>query len=374
MRISVAIMHHPARAQRLPALVDACRPLVPRVVLDPDPTGPSSPLRTAKRAWAQIEDGATHHLVLQDDAALTPGFAGHLTDALSRRPEHGVTLYSHWNSPQNSYLVRRAAVAGSAWAPLSSAEWTPTQGFVLPVALARELAAYLEPIPDHVRDDDEMIALFCASRGVPVVATVPHLVDHAAGPTLADHPGAFHATVLAAGRPLPPEHWRVDERTLGELADRAGFRDPGAHVVEFVRSRCQLKFIRPGSGEPVEHYYGWHWRDWCHLAGFDGARVLAGLDTARAPAVLPPETSAELWAAGYLLGADAATIPPGAAGARDDLVRAAVGSWIDSGLCPSDRSRLGPGAREALADLGVTAVEQGLRHRHSGRGRAHVRA
>ncbi|MBP2702778.1 hypothetical protein JOL79_03045 [Microbispora sp. RL4-1S] len=362
IRISVAVMHHPRRADRLPRLVRSCAPLRPRVVTDPDPSGPPSPLRTAKRAWAAVAPGATHHLVLQDDVTLTPGFAGLLNGAVAQRPRHAIALYSNWNSPQNSYHVRRAAAAGSPWAPLSPAEWTPTQGLVLPADQARELAEFLAPIPDAIRDDDEMVALFCAERGIRPLATVPHLVDHADEPTLAGHAGSFHATVYADGQALPPGHWTAGPGAEEALGARSAHRDAREFVVELIRSRCMLRFVRPGSGEPVEHGFGWYWADWASVAGIDPARVRDEFHAyARRDGVGAPYAP-EVWAAGYLLGADAAA--SGAAGTmagtvRARLLRDAVGSWIDSGLRPADRLTLGPAGRAALTELGVAAVERG---------------
>ncbi|MGN0111711.1 MAG: hypothetical protein ACI38P_08665, partial [Cellulosimicrobium funkei] len=103
--LSVVVMHHPARGD-VSALVRACAPLDVRVVEDPDPEGPPSPLRTAKRAWAAVAPGATHHLVLQDDVAPVAGFAELVRRAVRARPRHAVALYSNWNSPRNAYLVR----------------------------------------------------------------------------------------------------------------------------------------------------------------------------------------------------------------------------------------------------------------------------
>lgn len=379
LRISVVIMHHPSRSRRLPRLMGACAPLRPRVVADPDPTGPPSPLRTAKRAWAAVPDDATHHLVLQDDVAPTAGFAGYLADAIARRPRHAVALYSNWNSPQNSYLVRRAAAAGSPWAPLSPAEWTPTQGLVLPAAHARELAAFLAPIPDEIRDDDEMIALFCQERGIPVAATVPHLVDHADELTIAGHPGSFHATVWAGGRHLPSEHWSPVEEVEAGLTLRAAAREPRDFVVELIGSRCVLRFLRPGTGEPVEHPFGWYWRDWSALAGVDPGEIERAFaesgacpssrasPSAASPSVSPTvsaEVCAEIWAAGHILGADVSRLGPAALRRTRppfsaELLRDAVGSWIDCGLSLADRLPLDAASRSALVDLGVAAVEHG---------------
>lgn len=363
IRIGVSIMHHPLRADRIPDLIAACLPLEPRVVPDPDPTGIPSPLRTAKRAWADIDDRATHHLVLQDDVLLTLNFAGHLSQAIAQRPTHAVSLYSHWDSPQNSYLIRRAVAAGSPWAPLSTAEWTPTQGLVLPVEQARDLAKYLAQIPDDVQDDDEMVVIFCRERGIPVVATVPHLVDHWDGPTIVGHPGTFHATVFASDLSLPPGYWSAAPLAEYALARRCAPDCAAGHTVELRDSRCALRFLRPGTAEPVEHQFGWYWYDWCPAIGVDPDPLLRACERylehhdPRLPSALANSLATEIWAAGYLLGADAAV--PGGGPARPDLIRLAMASWIASGLSAADRTACDGHAMAALEELGVAAIEAG---------------
>ncbi|AJC53647.1 hypothetical protein GZL_01043 [Streptomyces sp. 769] len=57
------VMHHPRRAGVLPGLLEACAPFPVRVAEDPEPDGPPSPLRTAKRAWAAVGE-TTHHVVI----------------------------------------------------------------------------------------------------------------------------------------------------------------------------------------------------------------------------------------------------------------------------------------------------------------------
>jgi hypothetical protein len=378
LRIGVTIMYHPSRRARVANLVASCAPLVPQVVCDPDPTGTPSPLRTAKLAWATIRSDATHHLVLQDDVVLADGFAKHLAHALAERPYHAVALYSNWNSPHNSYLVRRAAATGSPWARLSPAEWTPTEGLVLPVDQARRLARFLAAIPDEVSDDDEMAARFFREMGLPVFATVPHLVDHADERTLAGHPGSYHATVYAAGHSLSDKHWRVAPRTRARLPERAVHPSRRKFVVELTGSRCLLRILQPACGEPVEHPYGWYWNDWGALVGVDPERLLQSCAAflfgdgspepgkeAASPLSLDLSALVEVWAAGYLLGADL-----GARGCHDSdaqwseemrssLLRDAISSWIDSGLEGADRRLLDAAARSRLVDLGVASVACG---------------
>lgn len=346
IEISAAVMHHPRRAERIPGLLRACAPLAPAVVPDPDPHGRPSPLRTAKRAWAAIAPGATHHLVLQDDVRPVPGFAAQLRAAVARRPSHGVSLFCLWHTPHNSYLVRRAAVAGASYAPLSPYEWTPSQGFVLPVRHARALAEYLAGIPDEVQDDDEMIAIFCRDQGIPVVATVPHLMDSGLEKSLvAGHINGLRAAVYA-----PDRAWSADRPP-------AGLDLPvGTYAVELHDSTCS---VRPMLGDPVEHQFPWYWYDACPLTGVEpetvldaGTRLLADVP----PPLLP--TMTEVWAAGYLLGADVARLCPGPTECGP-LTRVALRSWIDQGLSAPDR-RIGGTLRDECVRLASAAVHAGL--------------
>ncbi|MBU2665886.1 hypothetical protein KOI35_20455 [Actinoplanes bogorensis] len=366
VRLSVAIMHHPVRGDAADRIVEACRPLVARVVTDPAPNAVRSPLRTAKVAWAAIAEGATHHLVLQDDARVADGFADLVAEAIAGRPRHGIALYTDWISPQNSYLSRLAAVAGSPWAPLSPMEWTPALAFLLPAGTAAELASYLAPIPDEVTDDDQMMARFCRERSVPLLATVPHLVDNRGMPTLiSGHGGRHHATVWAAPAVPPAGHWDVDPRIDEALAARSQYRRHDEYVVQVKDSRCSIRLLRPRTGEPGGNEFCWYWDDWCDLIGVGGREVTAGLaaclDTLdHRP---PPRVATEIWAAGYLLGLDAAQVRRGLSAplavATPGAIRAAVSSWVHAGLA----APLDAADRAALIELGSAAVALGLRRR-----------
>ncbi|NMF30389.1 hypothetical protein [Cellulosimicrobium aquatile] len=358
--LSVVVMHHPARGD-VSALVRACAPLDVRVVEDPDPEGPPSPLRTAKRAWAAVAPGATHHLVLQDDVTPVAGFAELVRRAVRARPRHAVALYSNWNSPRNAYLVRAAAAAGQAWAPLGHDEWVPTLGLVLPADGARRLAAHLATLPDDARDDDEAVVAFCARERYPVVATLPHLLEHGDGPSLAgnDAHGARHATV-PAGDVVDPDAWDRPgpERTPARVP--ATLR-PVAVTLE--RSRCTLRVLRPAAGEPLEHPFGWAWDAWAGWLGVDPA-VVAHDVAALAAGVCPrlgdvgPAALVELGAACWLLGSDVArTAWPPAAGPGTTAHRAAaVRTWVLSGLLPADR----PEDRvDGLVAFGLDALAAG---------------
>lgn len=386
--ISAVVMHHPARGS-VDALVDACRPLDVRVVEDPDPYGPPSPLRTAKVAWAAVAPGATHHLVLQDDVTPVAGFAEHVHHAVRNRGRHALALYTNWNSPHNAYLVRSAAVSGQVWAPLGHHEWVPTLGLVLPADAARRLAEHLATFPDDYRDDDEAVVTFCAKEGYPVVATVPHLLEHGSGPSLAGNAahGPRHATVPAGTGALPVDRWStpgVDNFP----SRRSQARSPVA--VELRDSRCTVRVLRPHVGEPLEHPFGWDWADWSWWLGADPqvvASAVADLPVPAGAAHLPSRLHTEIGAAAFLLGFDAShtawpDVTPGVVGPGpsttlpDDAERgSAIRTWVLSGLArPDAQAVLGfpdhvdastgtPGGSvlEALVAFGLSALDAGGR-------------
>lgn len=344
VRISAVVMHHPSRTAGLAGLVGACGAVRPRLVPDPSPDAPASPLRTAKRAWAAVEDTSTHHLVLQDDIEVKRGFADDLANAVLARPTQPLALYVNWNSPYNSYTVRRAAVIGHPWAPLSPREWTPTLGLAVPHDQALLLADRLASMPDEMRHDDDAVSACFREQGLTVLAAVPHLVEHRGSRSVAgnDTHGTRHATVYAEDLSLSAEHWCGDREVDAALSG-------GAFAVELHNSTCRLRFLRPH--EPVAHPFGWYWREWCELIGVDTAQVLA-----EAPRFAP--VAAEVWAACYLLGVDTAHLRRGVLpeSVRAILLRRAVASWIDSGVSRADLTAI---LAADLVEVGLEAVAAG---------------
>ncbi|WFE60200.1 hypothetical protein [Micromonospora sp. WMMD712] len=370
VQISVVVMHHPRRSDRIPALLAACQPLSVRVVVDPDPSGPPSPLRTAKRAWAAIAPGATHHLVLQDDILPIPGLAEHLHRALAARPTDGVTLSVQQTSPRNSYAVRRAALAARPFAEMSAVEWTPTLALALPVGHAEQLARFLAEHPDEQVDDDHLVTRFCADRGIRVFATVPNLVEHADVVSLSIYgdEGRRPVTLYDEQLKISPTWW---ESAGGAPVPAPERPESGGLAVELRESRCGLRLLSRSADEPLEHPFAWDWRDQADLAGASAGQIVARWRAAVAdqPSLkaVNPALTLEVWAAGYLLGADllrqVAPADPG--GEHADLVpplrSCAISSWLEVGLAGRDRRALDPAGWAALVDLGLLAVAAGAR-------------
>jgi hypothetical protein len=314
--ISVAIMHHPSRADFLPSILARCEGLETRVITDPEPAAPPNPIRAARIAWRSMPAGATHHLVLQDDVVLVEGFVERLREVVAGRPDDITAVYSNWNSVQNTYLIRCAVAAGLAWAPLSHNDYTPSLGVVMPVAHARAFAEHLDTLAPAVREDDEHITVYCRERGIRAVAAIPHLLDHGDIPTVAGTAGTYQATVLLPVRPpVTAGHWAGESPAEKALSVRAQFGERLAYSVDVADSRCTLRLIRLGTAEPREHPFGWYWRDWAELVGIGPADIVAGL-AGSLPAFLEAgdvsaetvDLVAELWAAAFVLGRDAQRI------------------------------------------------------------------
>ncbi|MFC4336908.1 hypothetical protein [Salininema proteolyticum] len=355
IRLSTAIMHHPSRTELIAHLLGRSASLSPEVVADPEPDGVPSPLRTAKRAWAAVGDDATHHMVLQDDVTPAPGIADHLQAVVSRHPDAGISLCVNWNSPHNSYLVRRAALRGASYAALTYREWVPTFGFILPADLARSMAAYLAEYPDAYRDDDELVAGFCRENGVPVFACLPNLLEHSDLPSVAgnDDHGERLSVLPFDHRPVRTAHWTGPVAPEETALQRGA---PRPFAVEMANSRTYLRFLRHEKGEPLEHPFGWPWESWSGLVGVEPSEIAESFEAWSAGRPLPAsrETCRELWAAAYLLGRDAASSDT-AAKADGDMRTSVLRTWIGCGLTPEDR----PESDEELLDLSSAAAHAG---------------
>jgi hypothetical protein len=370
-RIAVAIMVHPSRRRNVRRIVRTCAPLPVEVVEDPDPAAGPNPLRTARVAWAAARAEATHHLVLQDDVVLADAFAPHLEDLVARWPGHAIALYVNWNSPFNSYRVRCAALTGRPWALLVPWEWVPTLGLVLPAQLARGLAAYLQTLPASCTEDDDAVARFCAALGVPVLAAVPHLLEHGQGPSVAGRPGARHATVTAGLPPPGTDYWH------NPILPYDHGRRRGA-AVSVVASACYVRhWALDGERSLASAPYAWtRWSQRCDLLEVPRDLIVSTFADRVRPAARGTtdrdrvsRVALEFWAAGFMLGAEAgraighAAGPQPAAAVRDDVVR----TWVRSGLDEHDAQTLGSVTLRRLAQWCGEAVEQG--HRFGARSR-----
>ncbi|WP_409496025.1 hypothetical protein [Amycolatopsis sp. cmx-11-12] len=182
IRLSGAVMAHPRRREAAEELAGLDPAGALRVVLDPEPDGPPTALRTAKLAWSSVPEDATHFLVLQDDVQLADGFFGHARKAAQRLPDEAIAFYANWNS-RNGAAVRMAAAAGADWATAVN-EYAPCVAMMLPAAIARGYALFADAHQDGWPCDVLMFR-YLQSVGMRIRIAVPNTVEHSGLPSVA---------------------------------------------------------------------------------------------------------------------------------------------------------------------------------------------
>ncbi|MFG2517910.1 hypothetical protein [Streptomyces sp. NPDC048527] len=169
-------MTHPKRLEAAERLAATAPPGALRVVMDPDPTGTPSALRTALAAWSSIEDGATHQLVVQDDMVLSESFFRRAGLAIEEMPDAALALFALWDS-RNGSAVRFGALTGARWVEAVN-EHFPCVAIILPRRVAEGFVEYgrnrLGGWPDDI-----LMQRYLTDRGVARYVSVPSLAEHA---------------------------------------------------------------------------------------------------------------------------------------------------------------------------------------------------
>lgn len=178
----VRVQHHPSRAPLLDRLLDGLAPLPVEVVADPDPDGPPSAWRTYRECLTRPHD-AERIVVVQDDVTLADGFADRLPAIADQHPNQLTLLFVSGAPSGWQREVAAAARQGRRWATCATPpRWTPAVANVWPAALAHAFVGWADMWIDrrgkHQVGDDPVIGEWVRATGVPVVATVPSVVQH----------------------------------------------------------------------------------------------------------------------------------------------------------------------------------------------------
>lgn len=167
INLAVGVLTHPARAERLDPLL--LRLNADNVFVAED--GGKGYWGTARDAWLSAPSDCTHFLLLQDDVLPVLDLLLGLRVALEQRPLDVVSLFSA------SRRLIRANAEGYAWAIGRSLSWS--QGIVLPRQL---IQPWIEWTDDNcrptVKSHDARLSAFLLIAEVPVLYTVPCLVEH----------------------------------------------------------------------------------------------------------------------------------------------------------------------------------------------------
>jgi hypothetical protein len=153
--------------------------------------GTMGELGCGDRAWGQYHVDSDWHVVLQDDAIPCDNFTTHVESALGFLSDAGwdksvVSFYTGTLRPQRERVASSVATAdavGATWLKSRSLMWGV--GVAMPTFKIRQFLSWGKRhsgLPYDVR-----IGTFARRNEMPVLYTVPSLVDHADGPSLVKH-------------------------------------------------------------------------------------------------------------------------------------------------------------------------------------------
>jgi hypothetical protein len=179
VKISASVMAHPKRKVQAEYLAAILR-LYPfcdvSISYDhPDAGTHQDEWNNGKRAMLAGVGKSEWHVVIQDDALLTPNFYENIEGAIKAVPKKSIiSLYTGKARPfpkRIKYAVDKAVTA--TWLKHWLLYWGV--GLVLPTS-------HIEPMIDFVNDREEpydtRIGIFYQRNMLPVYYTVPSLVDH----------------------------------------------------------------------------------------------------------------------------------------------------------------------------------------------------
>lgn len=218
--ITAAIVAHPDRsagAQRLCMRLNRTGEGIPAAIfMDNEELGCDD---NHVRAWDWLVCQDSEWLmVLEDDALPIPEFTEELTLALQHAPCGVVSLYLGRTRP--AYFQHRVAHAltgcshpGPDDQVDTSTPWVVTDrllhcvAVVMRYGIALDMMPYLPQFVAEKQAIDQGISAYLKSCSIPVAYTVPSLVDHADGGTLARHAPGFDNPVHG-----PRVAWAVGDR------------------------------------------------------------------------------------------------------------------------------------------------------------------
>lgn len=174
--LAVLVQHHPTRANLLPDLLARLVPLPVEVVSDPEPGDQPNVWRSYRLALERFPEEATHALIVQDDAILCRDFGAAVPSAIAAAQDFTADdpLVAMW-IPGGRRVLEDIRAACGRFVRLYTRPTCPVVATVWPRA-ARD--AFLASAPAASHTPVDMLVGWWVFKRVPVVGTVPSLVEH----------------------------------------------------------------------------------------------------------------------------------------------------------------------------------------------------
>lgn len=171
--IDIKIMAHPSRRKNVEKILIALS-LPEKTVSWDDRKYGGDAMYTARKAWTQpIPDWCTHRLVLQDDIEVCDNFLEIAEKVADKYTNQIVSFFHCERYSENVRYVHTRMLWGCA--------------VMIPANLVSSCWDYIEHIPeqpwyrnaqDILRHDDNCIVAWAVENQIPMINTVPSLVQH----------------------------------------------------------------------------------------------------------------------------------------------------------------------------------------------------
>lgn len=172
--VDIRIMAHPSRRENVMRILSKLS-LQEDIIIWDDRENGGDAMYTAKKAWTSpVPNGCTHRLVLQDDIEICDNFID-IVEQISKKNTSQIVSLFHCEKYENDvrYISTRRLWGCAIMMPISF------------IPLCWE---YIEHIPEKpwcgdnaetiMRHDNDCIALWSIDNSIPVINTIPSLVQH----------------------------------------------------------------------------------------------------------------------------------------------------------------------------------------------------
>jgi hypothetical protein len=222
MKLSVAVMAHPSRAEsvtRLQRLLDREAP----VTWDRE----NDRWETGRRSLLSYDQNASHHLVIQDDALPAPDLCAALERWIPTlpKPNNSVICLYAGNIGKFTRIITTARPVPPCWLQMSKVQWGVA--LVIPTGHIESAVAFGDrcAVPNY----DMRISLWAQSKRLPVYYPYPSWVNHEPGPSLVKGHGEKRQAYRCLGIQQSALDWAVKDPCVVPIRD----------------------FTRPGDGAPL---------------------------------------------------------------------------------------------------------------------------
>lgn len=172
--VDIRIMAHPSRRENVRKILSKLS-LQENVVIWDDRENGGDAMYTAKKAWTSpVPNGCTHRLVLQDDIEICDNFIDIVEQISIKNTSQIVSLFHCEKYEDDIRYISTRRLWGCA--------------IMMPVSFIPLCWEYIEHIPEKpwcgdnakiiMRHDNDCIALWSIDNSIPVINTIPSLVQH----------------------------------------------------------------------------------------------------------------------------------------------------------------------------------------------------